>query len=165
MIQKVIYPLPAGSSLARKGPLSVQVAFSNAVKVGPCDFLFISGQLAFDEAMNLVGKGDMRAQTHQVLGNLGKVLSLAGASFESVVRIQVFVTDLTEFQVIHEVRHEYFPKDHLPASTLMEVQGLVHPDALIEIEAVAVLSTTGQGNRTSRILQRSLRFLRRCHRK
>ena len=101
--------------------------------------VFVSGQLALDHNLQLVGKGDMRAQARQVLTNLGNALSQSGASFQDVVRVQVFVTDLTEFRAIHEVRLEYFPADHLPASTLVQVAGLVHPDALIEMDAVAMI--------------------------
>jgi len=140
VVKKTIYPLPGGNRLTRSGTLSGPLAFSNAVRVSGGTLLFISGQLAFDEDMQLVGKGDMRAQTRQVLANLGNALSRAGASFEDVVRVQVFVTDLTEFRAIHEVRLEYFHPDHLPTSTLVQVSGLVHPDALIEIDAIAVIS-------------------------
>ena len=138
-MKKTIYSLPLGNQLARSGSLAGPVAFSNAVRVSGGTMVFVSGQLAFDHNLQLVGKGDMRAQARQVLTNLGNALSQSGAGFQDVVRVQVFVTDLTEFRAIHEVRLEYFQTDHLPASTLVQVDGLVHPDALIEMDAVAMI--------------------------
>lgn len=143
MVKKTIFPLPGGNQFARSGSLAGPVAFSNAVRVsGGGALLFVSGQLAFDHDLQLVGMGDMRAQTRQVLENIGSALSQSGATFKDVVRVQVFVTDLTDFRAIHEVRLEYFHPDHLPASTLVQVDALVHPDALIEMDAVAVISGT-----------------------
>lgn len=125
--------------IAREGTFAGPVAFSNAVRTGGGDLLFVSGQLAFDGDMNIVGAGDMRTQTRQVLLNVGQALEAGGATFDDVVRVQVFVTDLSDFRAIHEVRLEFFDRDHLPASTLVQVAGLAHEDAMIEIDAVAVV--------------------------
>ena len=136
-VRKTVYPMPG--PIAREGTFSGAVAFSNAVGAGRGDLLFVSGQLAFDDDMNIVGAGDMRAQTRQVLLNIGKALEAGGATFDDVVRVQVFVTDLSDFRAIHEVRLEFFDRERLPASTLVKVAGLVHEDAMIEIDAVAVV--------------------------
>jgi reactive intermediate/imine deaminase len=109
------------------------------VRVERGELLFVSGQLAYDDNRNLVGKGDMKAQTRQVLKNVKKVLDWAGATSSDVVKVTVFVKDISKFRDIHDARLEFFHPDHLPASTMVEVAGFVHPDALIEIEAVAVL--------------------------
>jgi len=85
-----------------------------------------------------VGKGDMKAQTCQVLENIKAILERAGANFDQIVKVTVYVTDMSRFKEIHEVRAQYFRKDY-PASTLVQVSGLVSPEMLIEIEAVAVL--------------------------
>lgn len=132
---KTIYPL--GKPLAPRGTFSGPVAFSNGVKVSGGALLFVSGQLAFDENMQLVGKGDMGAQTRQVLRNIDKVLQQAGGSFKDVVRVTVFVKDITRFREIHDARLEFFDAEHLPASTMVEISQFVHDDALIEIDAVA----------------------------
>jgi reactive intermediate/imine deaminase len=134
---KEIYPMV--KNLAEEGTFAGPVAFSNGVKVTATKLLFISGQLAFDENMNLVGKGDMRAQTRQVLENIKKVLEGASATFKDVVRVTVYIRDMSKFRDIHDVRLEYFDKDHLPASTMVEVNRFVHEDALIEIDAIAVV--------------------------
>ncbi len=112
--------------------------FSHAVKAEGKQYLFISGLTARDIHGNPVGKGDIRAQTEQILENMKIILNEAGATFDHVVRVTVYVTDLKNFKDIHEVRAQYFKKD-LPASTLVQVAGLVHEDFLIEIEAIAVL--------------------------
>ena len=112
--------------------------FSHAVKAEGKQYLFISGVTARDTNGNPVGKGNMRAQTKQVLENMKIILEDAGATFDNVVRVTVYVTDLKNFKDIHEVRAQYFKKDP-PASTLVQVAGLLHKDFLIEIEAIAVL--------------------------
>jgi len=112
--------------------------FSHAVKAEGKEFLFISGLTARDISGNIVGKGDMKAQTRQVLENMKVVLEEAEASFDQIVKVTVYVTDLKYFKEIHEVRAQYFKKD-FPASTLVQVSRLVNEDCMIEIDAVAVL--------------------------
>ena len=112
--------------------------YSHAVQVEGDELLFISGITARDKNGNIVGKGDMKLQTQQVLENMKVILTHAGATFDNVVKVTVFVTDLSRFKDIHEVRAKYFKKDY-PASTLVQVSRLVHEDMLIEIEAIAVL--------------------------
>ena len=134
---KTVYPV--AGPLADAGTYSGKVAFSRGVKIDPGTLLFVSGSLATDERRQIVGVGDMGAQTRQVLRNLGQVLKEAGATFRDVVKVTVFTRDITAFRAIHDARLEFFVADHLPASTMVEVSGFVHPDALIEIEMVAVL--------------------------
>jgi 2-iminobutanoate/2-iminopropanoate deaminase len=112
--------------------------YSQAVKVEGNQFLFISGTTARDGQGNIVGKGDPIAQTRQVLENIKKILDAAGGTFENIVKVTVFVTDMRHFKDIHQVRAEYFKKD-FPASTLVQVNSLASPELLIEMEAVAVL--------------------------
>jgi len=134
---KTIFPL--GGELAEEGKYSGPVAFSNGVKITGGDLVFISGQLAFDENMKLVGKGDMKLQTEQVLKNIDKVLRAAGGTPKDIIRVTVFVSDISRFREIHDARLAYFDADHLPASTMVEISKFVHEDALIEIEAIAVI--------------------------
>ena len=126
--------------LADSGQFSGKVAFSNGVKVTGGELVFVSGQLAMDENRTLVGKGDAGAQTRQVLKNIKVVLDAAGATFRDVVKVTVFIKDMAHFRDIHDARLEFFSEDSLPASTMVEVSGFVHPDALIEIECVAVIN-------------------------
>jgi 2-iminobutanoate/2-iminopropanoate deaminase len=113
--------------------------FSPGVKVPAGQLIFVSGQVARNAAGETVGKGDIRAQTRQTLENVKAVLEAAGATMDDIVKVTVFVTDVSHFKAIHEVRAEYFRHDY-PASTLVEVKSLVSPDLMIEIEAVAVTS-------------------------
>ena len=112
--------------------------YSEAVKVKGNQLLFISGITARDQNGAIVGKGNMKRQTEQVLENMKRILDAAGATFDNIVKVTVFVTELSHFKEIHEVRAKYFKKDY-PASTLVQVSRLVHEDMLIEIEAIAVL--------------------------
>ena len=111
---------------------------SQAIQMG--NAIYVSGQVAIDEAGEIVGKGDMKAQTRQVFENLETVLGSAGASLSDVVKITVFITDISRLMETHEVRAEVLP-DPPPASTAVEVKALAFPDLLIEIEAVAVTDT------------------------
>jgi enamine deaminase RidA (YjgF/YER057c/UK114 family) len=134
---KVVYPV--GGPLAQSGTFSGKVAFSRGVKIDAGPLLFVSGALAVDENRQIVGPGDMGAQTRQVLRNLGQVLKEAGATPRDVVKVTVFTKDITQFRAIHDARLEFFDPKHLPASTMVEVSAFVHPEALIEIEMVAEL--------------------------
>ncbi len=86
----------------------------------------------------MVALRDIKGQTRQVLENMKALLDEAGATFEDVVKITVYIRDMNDFSQIHEVRREYFRADP-PASTMVEVSRLVHTDLLIEIEAIALL--------------------------
>ena len=111
--------------------------YSPAVRAG--NTVYISGQVSFDREDRIVGKGDIEAQTRQVFENMKAVLEAAGGSMDDVVRINVYLTDLANRPGFHRVREEYFDKDRLPASTLVIVKGLIDPDLLVEVEAVAVI--------------------------
>lgn len=106
--------------------------------------IHISGQVAINERGEVVGRGDMKAQTEQAFHNVGLALAAAGATFKDVVKTSLFVVGLKpeHVPIIREVRGRYVWSEHPPASTLVGVSALVGPDWLIEIEAVAVLETT-----------------------
>ena len=110
--------------------------FSQGVKVG--NLVFVSGQIAKNANDEVVGKGDIRAQTRQCIENLKAVLEAGGATLGDVVKVTVYVTDMEHLKAVHEVRAEYF-KEKYPASTLVEVSRLTNQDCMIEIEAIAVI--------------------------
>lgn len=112
--------------------------FSNAVLAEQGRTFFISGQVAVDARGNLVGKGDIRLQTRQVLRNIQAALEPVGGAWEDIACINVFLVDMEHLQAVHEVRSEFWT-DRYPASTLVQVAGLVHPDYLIEINATAII--------------------------
>ena len=114
--------------------------YSQAVRVetGDAVWIHVSGQIAIDRAGNLVGPGDLRAQTRQVFENLKAILEANGATFADAVKIGTYLTTLDDLAAMREVRSEYLTSDP-PASTAVQVVALVVPDALIEIDLVAVV--------------------------
>ena len=80
-------------------------------------------------------------QTRQVLRRIKRVLDHQGASFTDIVRVRVFVTDISPeaLQQVHAARNEVFPADARPASTLVQISGIIRDGAMIEIEADAVM--------------------------
>ena len=115
-------------------------SYSHAVRVETPDavWVYVSGQMAHDADGNLVGSGDLPAQTEQVFRNLVRVLEANGASFDDVVKIQTFLTTMDGLQGSRDVRARYLP-DEPPASTAVQVAALMVPEALIEVEVVAVV--------------------------
>jgi 2-iminobutanoate/2-iminopropanoate deaminase len=121
--------------------MGFQVAFCNAIAFDLADvrrLVYVSGQLSFDEQNALVGKGDVGAQTEQVLKNIQRSLAQLGGTMADVIQVTVFVKDMTGLREIHEARLRYFSPPY-PTSTLVAVSDFVNPDALIEINAVAAL--------------------------
>ena len=113
---------------------------SQGVSVPAGKTVFVSGQVARNAQGETVGRGDIKAQTRQTLENIKAVLETAGATMDDVVKVTVFVTNITDhFDQIHEVRADYWESGY-PASTLIEVKALASPELFIEIEAVAVTS-------------------------
>jgi len=100
--------------------------------------LFISGITATDDDGAILGKGDIVTQTRVIFEKMGRILAAAGAGFEDVVKTVDYITTTENYRDTADVRREFFKKD-FPAATGVVVAGLLRPDALIEIEAVAVL--------------------------
>lgn len=100
--------------------------------------LFVAGQTASDQAGNVVGKGDIKAQTKQVFANLKAVLEEAGGALDDLVMTTTYITDREYREGYNEVRRGLYKKDP-PTSTLVIVKGLAHPDYLIEIAGIAVI--------------------------
>jgi 2-iminobutanoate/2-iminopropanoate deaminase len=132
--------IPFGRT-AGQNAMGFEVAFCNAVAFDLADvrrLVYVSGQLAFDEQNELVGKGDVGAQTEQVLRNIERALRQLGGTMADVVQVTVFVKDMSGLREIHEARLRAFSPPY-PSSTLVAVSAFVHPDALIEINAVAAV--------------------------
>jgi reactive intermediate/imine deaminase len=108
------------------------VAFSGRI-------LVISGQVPLDDQGRLVGEDDARAQVRQVFENLTVALAAAGAGMQHIVKLTVYLTDLADLAVFRSVRDEYISLDTPPASSLVQVSGLVNPAFRVEIEALAAL--------------------------
>jgi 2-iminobutanoate/2-iminopropanoate deaminase len=108
---------------------------ADAVRAGA--FLFVAGILPADVSGALVGEGDVVAQAEYVFGELGAILNAGGCTFADVVKVTVFLTDVTDRPLVNPVRQRCFGEVR-PASTLVEVSGLAIRGARIEVDAVAV---------------------------
>jgi 2-iminobutanoate/2-iminopropanoate deaminase len=116
--------------------------YSQAVIAPAGRLLFCSGQIPLDpRSGEMVGAGDVRAQTERVMENLGAVLAAGGASFGAVVKTTIFLADLQDFGAVNEIYGRYFPTNP-PARATVQAAGLPK-GALIEIEAIAALDAAG----------------------
>ena len=98
-------------------------------------FVFTAGQVAWDETGEVMGLGDVRAQTVQTLNNVKSVLAEGGATLDDVVKCNVYLKDMRDFQAMNEVFASFFPKGP-PARTTVRAT-LAEPEMLMEIEAIA----------------------------
>lgn len=119
--------------------ISAPNGYSHVVSVRGGRTVYIAGQLARNAQGETVGRGDFAAQTRQVFTNLETALKAAGATFNDVVKMNTYVRDASQVQVVRDIRAQYFTKE-VPATTLVEVSRLAAPEFLIEIEAIAVVA-------------------------
>lgn len=110
---------------------------------GTGTFVAVSGQCAFAEDGTLVGEGDAGAQARQVFENLRRCLAAAGATFDDVVKLTYFVTDVAHLPAIRIARDEVVDTARPPASSAIQVAALFRPELLLEIEAFAVVGEKG----------------------
>ncbi|MGP4084369.1 RidA family protein [Streptomyces sp. KR55] len=124
--------------IAAPGGVAAASQYSHVV-MGTGRFVAIAGQLPLDEHGALVGEGDPAAQARQVFENLRRCLAAAGTTFDDVVKLTFFVTDMAHMPAIRTARAEHIPDDRLPAASAVQVAALVRPEFLMEIEAFAVV--------------------------
>jgi enamine deaminase RidA (YjgF/YER057c/UK114 family) len=122
--------------LSPAGIHTPQANYSHVTRVG--DTLYISGQLPLDPNGKIVGVGDPEAQAEQCYRNIQHIVEYFGGSLDDVVKITQFLTDISHRPLVAK------PRDRLlgtpgPASTLVAISALAVPEALVEIEAIAVL--------------------------
>lgn len=108
---------------------------SQAIRAG--GFLFVSGQAGYGDDGAIVGKDDFDRQADQAFRNLQRALMAGGSGLDRVVKVTIFLTSMTHFPKIVELRRKWFSVPY-PADTIVEVSALYSPDAMIEIEAVAI---------------------------
>lgn len=112
--------------------------YSQAVEIRRGRIIYIAGQVAVDRLGKVVGEGDMRVQAQQTFENLKAALEASGATFENVVKLNYYFSDITQLAAVREVRDKFINTANPPASTAVEVKRLFREPFLIEVEAVAV---------------------------
>lgn len=110
--------------------------YSHAVRFSGA-LVAVSGQVPLDGSGQVVGDGDVEAQVRQVFVNLGAALTAAGSGLDRVVKLTVYLTDLADLPVFRAVRDEFVDPSRPPASSLVQVSGLVHPAFRVEVDALA----------------------------
>jgi len=111
---------------------------SAGVKVG--NMVHLSGNVAFDSEGNIVGEGDLYAQSKQIFENIEEALTSVGASMADVIKITTYLTNIASYAEFGKARTEAFPGG-VPASTVVEAPALVKPELLVEVEATAVIGS------------------------
>jgi enamine deaminase RidA (YjgF/YER057c/UK114 family) len=114
--------------------------YSNAA-CGKGTMVFIAGQVAVDADGKVVGAGDYEAQAVQVFENIKLALSAAGATFEDVIKLTIYIRNLTQAsrKAVMGVRGRYISHTNPPAATMIGIDRLVEDELLVEVEAVAVV--------------------------
>ncbi|MBU2694022.1 RidA family protein [Pimelobacter sp. 30-1] len=125
--------------LVRPEGLPPSNGYSHVTVAGPGRVVHVSGQVPARTDGTVVDPADVTAQAEQVFEHLQTALAAAGAGWGDVVKMGYFLTDLADLPAVRAVRDRYLDPDRLPASSLVQVAGLVHPDFRVEIDAVAVV--------------------------
>lgn len=123
----------------KSGNLPPSPGYSQAVEIRRGRIIYVAGQVALDRSGKVVGEGDMRAQAQQTFENLKEALEASGATFENVVKLNYYFSDITQLAAVREVRDKFINAANPPASTAVEVKRLFREPFLIEVEAVAVV--------------------------
>ncbi len=113
--------------------------FTHVVDINGGQTIYIAGQVAFDSSFQLVGQGDFQTQAQQVFENLKTALASVGADFNHMVKINIYLVDMTKLPIITDVRDRYVNPQHPPASTAIEVRKLAREGLLLEVDGIACI--------------------------
>jgi enamine deaminase RidA (YjgF/YER057c/UK114 family) len=131
---------PTNIRFINPSTLATPPGYTHVVEITQGRTIFIAGQVALDQSGKIVGPHDFGAQTQQVFENIKTALAAVGTDFTCVVKLNMYVVDISELPALREVRDRYVNTHNPPASTLVEVRKLAREDFLIEVEAVAHVS-------------------------
>jgi len=134
--------MSARQNIASGAPWEDAVGYSRAVRIG--NLVEVSGTTAVDDDGNVVGAGDLYAQTRFVLQKIASALSAAGAGVEDVVRTRIYLTDITQWEQAARAHREVFERVR-PAASGVQVARLIRDDLLVEIEATAIIADPADG--------------------
>ncbi len=112
--------------------------YSQVVEVRGGRTVYVSGQVPLDERNELVGAGDFVVQARQTFENVRRALEAVGLTFEHVVKVHMFLTDMSDLVALRDVRDEFVNTARPPASTTVQVAALFRPDVLFELDVIAV---------------------------
>ena len=127
-------------SIRRLNPESMPKPYGYAqlVEVRGGRTVYISGQVPLDENNELVGPGDFVAQARQTFEHVRRALDAVGLTFDDVVKVQIYLTDMANLAALRAVRDEFVNTAQPPASTAVAVSALFRPDVLFELDVIAV---------------------------
>ena len=120
---------------------STQYGFSQIAISNPGKLIFISGQVAWDENQNIVGKNNLKVQTQKAIDNLKVAIESVGGTMENIMMLRIYKVDYKhgDGPIINSILKENFGTENPPASTWVSVKGLANEGFMIEIEAQAVI--------------------------
>ncbi len=109
------------------------------IDLGNATMILISGQVPLDAQGNTVGKGDLAKQIEQTFINIKNIVEKAGGTMDDIVKLNNYLLDLSQIQLLREIRSKYINTKNPPASTAVQVSRLFREDILVEIEATVVI--------------------------
>jgi 2-iminobutanoate/2-iminopropanoate deaminase len=130
-------PLPRVKQVFHLNPYEKDFGYSQAVLIDKT--LYISGSVAADENGRLVAAGDMAGQMRAAYANIGRTLKAHGSDFDEVVKETIYTTNMDALLKAADLRFEFYDKERLPTTSWVQVQRLVDPGFLVQIEVVAEL--------------------------
>lgn len=130
-------PPPRVKQVFHLNPYEKDFGYAQAVLIGKT--LYVSGSVAVDAGGRLVAPGDMKSQMQAAYSNIARTLAANGANFDMVVKETIYTTDMDALLKNSDLRFDYYDKDRLPTTSWLQVQRLVDPGFLVEVEVVAEL--------------------------